>query len=496
MPRSSVTRARAVIAELQTEQAQFAAKLVKRLRPRATADGVVWTLNLRHRDFGNRERINVYRPGDPGWPNRGTTTASKEEAEAWLFQDFAYARWLLGESTGDLSGISTTAAADRYLADLNRQLGKDHNTTVNRTSTINAHIKPKVGKVPLRALNRKNVRPLLEELQVVKRGNGEEITLPAAPRTRDNVRAALIAIWNHTFPDEVCPFYGISLPDSGGQRARREAIVAGDVFDLAPQRTLTMPALEQVLLAVFWLDQRVLEMPCQRTTYMPLTAEVIAGLYGTAMRVSELARIQWRHLRDADDALIVPGTKTDNALRAVPLQRALRPWLERVERQALERGRRSDKDNVWAMRRTARNSETRTPEQMIERIGKALYLAGYKMAQQCTHTFRRSHFTVAGSRSDLISSQAMKTYLGHEHVHGGATEVYIDRAHLERMIKEMLPQHRTYIDLPTPEQILARLPGYTPPMMRGHCSLEDAWAQRKRETIAALRARKAQAETA
>lgn len=483
---------------LTTDQAQFAAKLQKRLKPRSTADGVVWTLDLRHRDFGHRGRINVYRPGDPGWPNRGATTSSKEEAKEWLYQDGAYVRWLLGEATGDLRGLTTAEAADRYVAHLERRHGKDYNTTVNRTSAVRVHVKPGLGKVPLRALNRRNVRAFLEGLKVTRRVDGQEITVPAARRTRDNVRATLIAIWNYIFPDESCPFHGISLLDADEDdvRVRRERIVAGDVFDLAPGRTLTLAAFEQVLLTAFWLDLWNLERPCLRPTYVPLTAEVIVGMYATAMRVSELARFQWRHLRDEDDALIVPGTKTDKALRAAPLQHAFRPWLERIERQAIARGRRADKDQVWAMRVRGKNSEGSTPGQIIERIGKVLYLAGFKAERQCTHIFRRSHSTVAGSRSDLISPQALKTYLGHEHVYGGATEVYIDRNDLERMIREMLPRHRAYIDLPTPEQILARLPGYTPPMMVGHNSLEEVWAQRKRETVAALREREARAGAA
>ena len=491
MPRKPRSSPRAAEELSEAEKlAQFSAKLVGRLMERKTAHGVVWALNLRHRDFGDRGRINVYRPGEPGWPSRGTTTASKATAESWLYKDFAYARWLHAESVaaqeGDQPGLTTAAAADRYLQHLEVKRGRDHNTTENRRSAIEVHIKPTLGPRPIRSLTRKTVRPVLEGIRVTKRGGGEQFVLPASVKTRENIRAALVDIWNYNFPDEVCPYHGIGFEDHEGSRDRIEKIKVGDVFDLAPKRTITVATLEHILLTAFWLDLRVLERPCQRTSYVPLTAEVIAGLYATAMRVSELARFQWRHVHH-DDAIIVPGTKTDHALRAAPLQHAFRPWLERIERQALKRGRRSERDNVFAMRHRGGNSEKATPGQLIERVNKVLYLAGCKLEQQSTHLFRRSHSTMAERREDLISSESLKSYLGHEDVHGGATDAYIDRDHLELMIAQMRPQHRDYITMPSPEQVLAKLPGFLPPAMQGKTSLEQVWAQRKRELAAALR---------
>jgi integrase len=471
--------------------AQFTAKLVGRLRKRSTADGVVWMLDLRHRLFGNRGRLNVYRPGEPGWPLRGETTASKETAESWLYEDLAYARWLSEEriapQDGGPSQLTTDAAADRYMKHLERKLGSDHNTTGNRRSAIEVHIKPLFGRQPIRALNRTMVRPVLQGIRVTKRVDGETFLVPAAVKTLENIRAALVDVWNFNYPDEVCPYAGIGFKDDAGAKTRRTKIVAGDVFDLVPKRTMTVATIEHILLTALWLDQRVLERPCQRSTYVPLTAEAIAGLYATASRVSEIARLQWRHVRAEDGAIVVPGTKTTHALRAVPLQRAFHPWLERIERQALERGRRADRDNVFAMRHRGSNTEKATPGQLIERVNKVLFLAGCKFEQQSTHILRRSHATEGERRDDLISSESLKSYLGHEDVHGGATDAYIDRDHLELMIAQMRPQHREYIKLPSPEQVLAKLPGFTPPAMQGKSSLEEVWAQRKREFAATLR---------
>lgn len=172
-----------------------------------------------------------------------------------------------------------------------------------------------LGHQPLHSLNRRNVRAFLEKLIVQKRVREKRLLVPAAPKTRENVRAALLAIWAHTDRDAPCPFIGIGLRPPSDGRVRREAIIAGDVDDLSPDRTLTMQEFETVLLTAMWYDEHILLRPCQRTTFVPLTVDVIVGLYATAMRVSELARFRWQLLREAQRGLIVPGTKTDNALR-------------------------------------------------------------------------------------------------------------------------------------------------------------------------------------
>lgn len=477
---------------LTTDHARLAGRLVERLRRRSTARSVVWTLDLRSDEFGQRGRINLYAPRTSGWPLTGATTGDRETAIAWIYAEGGYAQWLSRELLADRSNYSgdvrVATAADRYIDWLIKTRGPTHNTTVNRTSCIRAHIVPALGDLPLNSLNRRSVRPFLESLEVMKSVGGTTYKLPASLETRDFVRAALLAIWNHAFPDDGCPFNGIKLDDAKGKRTRRDAIIAGDVLDLEPVRTLTSEGLQAVFLAARWYDRHIIQFPRYRATFVPLTTEVVVLLYATGMRVSELARLQWRHVLLERGAIIVPGIKSDNALRVIPLQNAARCWFERLERQAVVRKRFAPRDFVVAMGVHASNNESSTSNQIIQRVGEVLQLSGYKVPGKATHMFRHTHTTMAAGRTDLIDAESLKVYLGHEEVYGGETDVYVDRKHVELTIARMPPAHRGYIDLPTPEQIEAKLATYSPPEMVGMRYLKDVEEGRRskrREAILA-----------
>ncbi|MEO7520995.1 MAG: site-specific integrase, partial [Gemmatimonas sp.] len=448
---------------LTEDQALLAARLVERLKLRSTAEGAIWTLDLRHKEFGRLGRITLYRPGMLKWPNSGSTTSDKKVATAWIYADGGYAQWLSRQWSaavgGDLSIVTVEQAAKNYLRWLAKEHGDHHNTTVNRRTTINRHIVPALGHQPLHALNRRNVRAFLEKLMIQKRVGNERLLVPAAPKTRENVRAALLAIWAHTDKDAPCPFMGIGLRAPSDGRDRRDAIIAGDVDDLSPDRTLTMEEFEMVLLTAMWYDEHILLRPCQRATFVPLTVDVIVALYATAMRISELARFQWRHLLESQRGLKIPGTKTDNALRPAPLQRAWLPWIVQLQQQARKRSLLGGKHHVFAMHTRRTNGEGRTTDQLIERIDKVLYLAGCKLPQQSTHIFRRMHFTLAAQREKLVDTKSVKVYLGHEKVYEGSSDRYFDTRNWDNFFAQMPKSHRAYIELPTPAQLRRKLKG-------------------------------------
>ena len=86
----------------------------------------------------------------------------------------------------------------------------------------------------------------------------------------------------------------------------------------------------------------------------------------------------------------------------------------------------------------------------------------------------------------MIESKAMKKYLGREVVHGGSTDVYVDRRNLAPIAKNMPNNHRLYIDVPTPEQLRRKLRGFVPPAMQGMRNLTEVYLQRDAERLAAL----------
>ena len=74
----------------------------------------------------------------------------------------------------------------------------------------------------------------------------------------------------------------------------------------------------------------------------------------------------------------------------------------------------------------------------------------------------------------LVDLVSLKTYLGHS-AHGGATEKYVDRVHIDLIISKMPASHREFINLPTPYELRAQLPGFIPSGMRdgGFTMLKD-----------------------
>jgi integrase len=91
------------------------------------------------------------------------------------------------------------------------------------------------------------------------------------------------------------------------------------------------------------------------------------------------------------------------------------------------------------------------------RMGKVAGLVGLKLPGQRSHIYRRTHSSWANMKG--MQPHEIKLFLGHDDVFGGATDEYV------RFIRQMTrPEHRTYIDLPSPEEIDEFLAtGWVPP---------------------------------
>jgi hypothetical protein len=94
------------------------------------------------------------------------------------------------------------------------------------------------------------------------------------------------------------------------------------------------------------------------------------------------------------------------------------------------------------------------------RMGSVQAAARLKLDGARSHIFRRSHASHASARG--IPPHELKLLLGHTGVFGGATDDYI------QAIRQMTrPEHRTYLEIPTPAELDAELDaGWTPPHLK------------------------------
>ncbi|MFA6547071.1 MAG: tyrosine-type recombinase/integrase [Limisphaerales bacterium] len=460
---------------LTAEEAKVAAELVRRLKQRRSRNGTRWTLDLRHRRFGGLGRVTLFYPSGPSWPEAGHTTDDRAAAVDWIMMRGGYAQYIARRKRVAGNGLSerltVAEAADQYLKHLESTLGRLHNTCINRLSAFRCHVNPVFGHTPLVALERKAVREFLGKLTIQRQGRA----VPAALRTRDNTRAALLALWHFTYPDDACPYFGISLADPRGVRARRERIVAGDVREVIRPKAFDADEVADILLTAMWYDAHVRARPCQRSRFVPLTSEALAVAFATGMRIGEISRWRGKHLMEREGVALVAGTKNLNALRVIPLQTTLRPWLARIRAKvASDGGDTSPTQHVLPMMYGKENRELCTSKQLIRRFAEVMRLAGHKIDQKAAHACRNYHATVGKLHADLVDLPSLKSYLGHVAV-GGATERYVDRTHVDLIVREMPASHREFITLPTPRELELRLVGYIPPCMkaRGYTQLQE-----------------------
>jgi integrase len=435
---SSNTNQRGNVENLEQE-------LLTRLRERNVRGKVVFYLDLRNATWGNVGFIAVRNPKSAGWPDNGATTSSRKQAEAWV--KARYTAWLslLLKRTAEGTGNLTVAeACDEYIQSLHDDpdYGPDHNTTSNRRSVCNVHLKPKLGTQRLSALERPVVHHFLNGLKVTKHLHGETLTVDAEPRTKANVRACLQAVWHHHFPTQECPFMGIRLDKKKGVKAqRRKAAREGNIAALIPKTTFTPAEVRKILRAAVKYDDA--RRPNVRAVTLPNTAHVIACIVGLGTRIDELMDVRWKHVDWEARVVFIPGAKTDAAPRWVPLQDTLVPWLHELS--DMQGGHPRPLDHLIRTRpgRNGRGSK-KTYQGRLDRV---LTQAGLKYPGKLTHIFRATFGTWAKSAG--AEEEFVKWYIGHSDVFGGATDIYIESQ------KELIPpEHRRLIlHLPSPSEV-------------------------------------------
>ena len=444
----------------KTKEETFSNELVARLWQRSDTGN--FTLDLHgERWAGIRpdwcpRYLTVRDPADEGWPQRGSTTSDRETAEDWV--RCVYAPWLSARAARGLTRNPTVAqACEKYLEELEKTHGADHNTYVNRRSAFKRHIEPALGAVDLDALSKQTVREFLVGLQVRKLEKGVPVLKPASLGTKCHVRAALLAVWHHAYPDAEgpAPFAGIRLGTKSTSRSRREAARSGVVPEQVKQeRAYTREELLLLLATAFLHDCEVTSLPHLAALYLANIAAGIAFVCGIGARIEEATFIRWRHLQE--HAIYIPGTKSLNSPRWVPRQVTLEPWIALLR--LLAGGNPDPDDFVLRLRKHGDRRKPPSDKTWAGRIAQIEVEAGLKVPGKRAHILRATHISYA---KDVLPTAALKAYAGHAQPFGGATDDYVDSR------PPFIPRaHRHYLRLPTPAEVekhVRRLPARAKP---------------------------------
>jgi integrase len=443
--------------------ANLAEKLRSRLRARTERGKTFYQLNLRAEAWGNLGVCTLRDPSARGWPHKGATTDDEAKALLWIYDPSrsdaqSYARWVdleLARAGVQTEGVLTlTRAAERYVANLTALKGANHNTTQQRRSQLDVHIRPKaLGGLPLAALPKATVREFLNSLTVNNRRDGVTVEERASIRTKGALRTALLEIWADAYPDTDCPFAGIALDNSAAEREARERLERGIQSELEVRDSYTRDEVLRLLATAMWLDRVILGLPRYRGQ-LPIVAAAVALYLGTGARLEELLMMRWWMLDEARMDVMIPGTKGKNGRRYLPHFDSLRPWV-RILQEA--QPRRTPQDHVL---RTFRKKASKPSDSTwSDRVARVEELAGLKIPGKRAHIFRVVWINWALDEKEL-SDAYYKLWAGHALIKGGASDQYI------KQMRDRMPEnYRSMLaQLPSPEEVEALLDaGFVPP---------------------------------
>jgi len=474
----------------------FATQLLARLRSRTDAGVTTYFLDLRHHRFGRMGKLAVRNPDGSQWPVQGTAITDAEAARRVVLERYVpyLATELRVRRAVDLPSPTTQVACALYLAAKAAQLGATHNTVQNQRSALNHHVVPVLGAIPLIQLTKTRVQALFDAMRVRGLPSDEHAQEQPARSTKRALLIALRAVWRHTYPDEPIPFAGVRLapppapspaaegaagasqPAATTERRRIPSATdskaptasrggwteSGDVTRRDLLRAYSYGEIEHLLTAAMALDHSdIASRPNQRAWSTPNNAGLIAVCVGTGMRISEISRWTWGNLnlplRAATATNGVLG-KTDAAHRYFPLQTCLGPWLVHLweEQQRLNGGRPPNEHDAVIRGLATLASPGAAKRTLQGKIARALEHAGLKRPRRLTHIFRATHISW-GVLADEFRLPVLQSFVGHKRALGNTTSDYF----------ELLPEqfhgwHFTYISLPSPDQVRARLSSFQP----------------------------------
>lgn len=472
-------------------RSDFAEALVKHLRIRKnSAEGDVYVLDLRHRRFGRKNPRIVRNPADPGWPFKGRPTSDLNTAKRWVRNSYApqLEREIeAAQATPDPATITVKQAAERYIADRMAVLRRAGIRSINsRISMLRGHVIPAFGKIPLASLTRQMVRTAAEKLTVSKpAGPGKRAPAPAQLGTKRHFRAAVMALWYHIFPDLTCPFAGVRLSSERDDAELRQALAEGDFTRLFTPESgaMTPDECRRAVTGAMYYDAEMARRPNLKSLMIPNTACAMVIQTALGLRIGELIALRWGYINFEQRYVLVTGTKTQRSFRIVPLQEQLVPWLEEMK---MIEGESPDPRSFVIRSHPLRGPLTpATHTTLVNRYARALKYSGLKRPKKSTHWARATHATWGSTAAAIVTTEALKAYLGHKTRYGGATDAYI---HV--MLEIMPPEHRRYIrHIPSPDEVREALKTFKP------VELVD-WRDRRVWQSRSNAARKAQRERA
>lgn len=443
--------------ELDTEQLKEALKERIRKRPYKSSEGEseVCYLDLRSKTWGEIGTPVLRNPAAPGWPDAGETTHHLATAQSWISDSGnRIAESISFQLRGGDTSLLVQNAVEPYIKAMHEDehLGPEHPTVSQRRSHLRTHISAKLAGQRLLTLPKDVVQKWLDGLEVTKWQHGMPHAQPASKNTRKAVYASLVALFHHHFPGQAVPFAGVTISDRKKEaKRRRDLVQQGRGRELIRKMTFTPDEILRILLTARFIDTHpevgvIADWACR--TLAPLTATQLAF----ASRIVELCNVLWLDI-EADGFAFVAGTKTPSALRYMPLQTSVLPWLELLKKAQAPFCR----PEHHILRLHPAQDAKPNKDVWARRMGAVQKIAGLKIEQERSHIYRRTH-TSMGTMAG-IPPHEIKLLIGHSEVAGGATDVYI------QMIRQLTrPEHREYIKLPSPQEVDAILAeGWTPP---------------------------------
>jgi integrase len=396
-----------------------------------------------------RRRATLYEPGSsPLWPDAGHSTADEAVAKSWLT---TYASWINNELALDaVNGreqegpLFIPRAAKEYIESIRELWGSDYSTVVNRSSNVKVHIIPRFPQTMLPALTTPMVQGFLDDL-VVSDGNGG--MKRAELNTKQAIRDTLAAIWRHHMKSDPL-FAGVRLDNTHKRIARRKAILDGHYDKVEGKESYLPDEINRLLVRAMVIDlQRANNIAKSNTPY---TALAIALSYGLATRVSELRLLRWKCLDRHERLLLIPGAKNENAFRWMLLFESVWPWIVEAERMAGA----ATGDMDWLIRvdpRADHESRQLATTTVQNRVNDVYEADDLKIPGKATHVLRASWIT--NVMAEGMATRTAKILAGHSAV-GGATERYLKRLQLMKMIKPA--DRRRLTTLLSPDEVRQR----------------------------------------
>lgn len=418
-------------------------------------------LDLRAKLWGAIGSPVLFNPSDPRWPGGGETTTHLGTAKSWINQkDQKIARWVQRQLAGQDMGLTVADAVEAFITAMHGDvhLGPRHSTVQQRRSYLRNHVVPALGKHRLATLPNAAVQKWINGMEVREsRGDGTWKKVPASKASREAALAALVALFRFHYPDqESCPWGRITIDLRKQEAAYRTMMVrAGRARELVQKGTYNPDEIRVLMLTARFLDRRLggedyvnILAPWAAANLAPSMAEQ----FGFASRISELVEVR-ESMIENDGFALIPGTKSDNAIRLVPVQDSLWPWIAAAR--DLKVG--PVRPEHYLLRTHPQYDALPNATIYARRMAWVQEIAGLKLPRKRSHIFRASHASHAIMSG--IPGHEVKLLLGHSGIFGGATDEYIE------MIREMIrPEHRTYLSIPSPQELDAELDaGWFPP---------------------------------